>query len=124
MTRSQKALAAFFVVAGALHFIRPRSYEAIMPPQLPMHREAVYVSGVAEILGGLAVLDERTRPAARWWLIALLAAVFPANVHMALNPEQIRGLDLDRIPQWALWARLPLQAAAVVWVWRATRPRE
>ena len=120
MTRSQKALAAFFVTAGSLHFLRPRQYEAIMPPQLPMHREAVLVSGVAEIAGGVAVLDERTRPAARWWLIALLVAVFPANVHMAVNPEQVRGLDLDRIPRWALWARLPLQLAAIVWVWRAT----
>ena len=120
MSRSQKALAAFFVAAGTMHFLRPREYEAIMPPQLPMHREAVIVSGVAEIAGGVAVLPERTRPAARWWLIALLIAVFPANVHMAVNPEQVRGLDLDRIPRWALWARLPLQAAAILWVWRAT----
>lgn len=120
MTRSQKALAAFFVTAGSLHFIRPRAYEAIMPPYVPMQREAVLVSGAAEIAGGVAVLNESTRPAARWGLIALLLAVFPANVHMAVNPEQVRGLDLDRIPRWALWARLPLQAAALVWVWRAT----
>ena len=120
MTRSQKALAAFFVAAGSMHFIRPRSYEAIMPPQLPMHREAVIVSGAAEIAGGIAVVPTRTRRFARWWLLALLIAVFPANVHMAVNPEQVRGLDLDRIPRWALWARLPLQAAAIVWVWRAT----
>ena len=52
---------------------------------------------------------------------ALLVAVFPANVHMALNPEQVRGLDLDQIPRWALWARLPLQPLAMLWVWRATR---
>ena len=120
MTRSQKALAAFFVAAGSLHFIRPESYEAIMPPYVPLHREAVFASGVAEIAGGLAVLHKRTRPAARWGLIALLIAVFPANVHMAVNPEEVRGLDLDTVPRWALWARLPLQAAAVVWVWRAT----
>jgi uncharacterized membrane protein len=120
MTRSQKGLAAFFVTAGTMHFLRPRAYEAIMPPQVPMHREAVIVSGLAEVAGGVAVLPERTRPAARWWLIALLIAVFPANVHMAVNPEQVRGLDLDRIPRWALWARLPLQAAAIFWVWRAT----
>jgi uncharacterized membrane protein len=85
-----------------------------------MHREAVIVSGLAEIAGGVAVLPESTRPAARWWLIALLIAVFPANVHMAVNPHQVRGLDLDRIPRWALWVRLPLQGAAIAWVWRAT----
>ena len=46
--------------------------------------------------------------------------MFPANVHMAVNPEQIKGLDLDRVPRWALWGRLPLQLAAIIWVWRAT----
>ena len=63
----------------------------------------------------------RTRRLGRWWLLGLLLAVFPANVHMAVNPEQIRGLDLDRVPRWALWARLPLQPLAMLWVWRATR---
>ena len=79
------------------------------------------VSGVAEIVGGVAVVSRRSRRFARWWLLALLVAVFPANVHMAVNPEQVRGLDLDRIPRWALWARLPLQPLAMLWVWRATR---
>jgi uncharacterized membrane protein len=81
----------------------------------------VAISGVAEIAGGLAVLHPRTRSLARWGLLALLLSVFPANVHMAASPEQIEGLDLDRIPRWALWARLPLQPLAMLWVWRATR---
>jgi uncharacterized membrane protein len=119
--RSQRLLAAFFVAAGTMHFVRPRYYRAIMPPYVPRHREAVIVSGVAEIAGGAAVTARRTRPLARWWLIALLAAIFPANVHMAVNPEQVRGLDLDRIPRWTLWARLPLQPLMMWWVWRATR---
>jgi uncharacterized membrane protein len=121
MTRSQRLLAAFFTFAGTMHFVIPRSYEAIMPPSLPRHREAVIVSGLAEIAGGLAVIPRHSRHFARWWLLALLVAVFPANVHMALNPEQVRGLDLDRVPRWALWARLPLQPLAMLWVWRATR---
>ena len=79
------------------------------------------ISGVAEIAGGLAVLHPATRRFGRWWLLALLVAVFPANVHMAVNPEQIQGLDLNKIPRWALWARLPLQPLAMLWVWRATR---
>ncbi len=54
-------------------------------------------------------------------LLGLLVAVFPANVHMAVNPEQVRGLDLEKVPRWALWARLPLQPLAMLWVWRATR---
>jgi uncharacterized membrane protein len=121
VTRSQKALAGFFAFAGTMHFVIPRSYKAIMPPSLPYHREAVIVSGLAEIAGGAAVIPARSRRAARWWLLALLLAVFPANVHMAVNPEQVRGLDFDRVPRWALWARLPLQPLAMLWVWRATR---
>jgi uncharacterized membrane protein len=121
MTGSQKALAGFFASIGTLHFVIPRNFEAIMPPRFPMHREAVLVSGAAEIVGGAAIVPRRSRRFARWWLLALLLAVFPANVHMAVNPEQVPGLDLKRIPRWALWARLPLQPLAMLWVWRATR---
>jgi uncharacterized membrane protein len=115
-------LAAFFAFAGTMHFVRPRAYEAAMPPYLPAHREAVQVSGVAEIAGGLATIPSSTRPLARWWLLALLVAVFPANVHMALHPEDVagRGVPADRIPRWLLWARLPLQPLMMLWVWRAT----
>jgi uncharacterized membrane protein len=120
MRRSRIALAIFFVFAGTMHFVIPRRYEAIMPPWIPRHREAVIVSGIAEIAGGAAVVPAPTRRLARWWLIGVLAAVFPANVHMAVNPEQVAGLNLDRIPRWALWARLPLQPLMMLWVWRAT----
>jgi uncharacterized membrane protein len=122
VTWSRRLLAAFFSLSGALHFTIPRSYEAIVPPSIAdRKREAVVVSGIAEIVGGLAVLHPRSRGLARWWLLALLLAVFPANIHMAVSPEQIKGLDLNKIPRWALWARLPLQPLAMLWVWRATR---
>jgi len=122
VTAAQRGLAAFFTAAGIMHFVVPRRYEAIVPPYIPYHREVVAISGAAEVAGGLAVIPPATRrPFARWWLIALLVAVFPANVHMALHPEQVRGLDAARIPRWALWARLPLQPLMVWWVWRATR---
>jgi uncharacterized membrane protein len=122
MRLSQRLLAGFFVFAGTMHFVRPRYYEAIMPPYVPRHREAVVVSGAAEIAGGLAVISEGTRHFAGLWLVALLAAVFPANLHMALHPDQIRGLDPRRVRPWMLWARLPLQPLMMVWAWRATRP--
>jgi uncharacterized membrane protein len=121
MTGSQRALAAFFTLAGAMHFIRPREYEAIVPPYVPCHRELVVISGLAELAGAALVVPEATRRAGRWWLIALLAAVFPANIHMALHPDQIRGLDTERVPRWVLWVRLPLQPLMALWVWRATR---
>ena len=122
MSGSQRTLAAFFTFAGLMHFVIPRSYEATVPAWVRVPpREAVLVSGLAEIAGGLAVLAPATRrPFARWWLIALLVAVFPANVHMAVNPGEVRGLDLNRVPRWTLWARLPLQPLMVWWVWRAT----
>ena len=104
-----------------MHFVIPRSYEAIVPPWLPLRREAVAISGVAEIAGAAAVVPARSRRFARWWLLGLLVAVFPANVQMALHPEQVPGLGLKRVPRWALWARLPLQPLAMLWVWRATR---
>jgi uncharacterized membrane protein len=111
-------LGPFFIVAGALHFVRPRPYQAIVPPYVPRPREVVAVSGAAEIVGGVSSLSGRTPKFTRWWLTALLVAVFPANLHMALNPDQVRGLS---VPRWLLWARLPLQPVLVAWVWRATR---
>jgi len=122
MTLSRRLLALFFSTMGTLHFVIPRSFEAIVPPSIADHRrEAVAISGVAEIAGGLAVLHPATRRFGRWWLLGLLLSVFPANVHMAVSPEQVKGLDLNRIPRWTLWARLPLQPLAMLWVWRATR---
>ncbi len=106
---------------GTMHFVIPRSFEAIVPAWVPDKRQAVVVSGVAELAGAAALLHPATRRFGRWWLLSLLLAVFPANVHMAVSPEQIRGLDLNKVPRWALWARLPLQPLAMLWVWRATR---
>ncbi|MBN9624159.1 MAG: hypothetical protein J0H06_14625 [Actinobacteria bacterium] len=118
MRLSRTALAAFFSFAGIMHFVRPRPYEAIVPPPFPK-KESVAISGVAEIAGAMAVLHPATRPAGRWWLIGLLLAIFPANVWMAVSPEKVSGMG-SKIPRWALWARLPLQPLAMLWVWRAT----
>jgi uncharacterized membrane protein len=122
MGLSRAAVAAFFGFTGAMHFLRPRFFEAIVPPAIEARkREVVAISGAAEIAGAALVLPAATRRLGRWWLLGLLLAVFPANVHMAVNPEQIRGLDMRKFPRWALWARLPLQPLAMAWVWRATR---
>ena len=122
MNRSRLALAALFAYTGTMHFLKPRFFEAIVPPAIESAKqEVVAISGAAEIAGAVAVLHPATRRLGRWWLLALLVSVFPANVHMAVNPEQIRGLEMRRFPRWALWARLPLQPLAMLWVWRATR---
>ncbi|MBA2793697.1 MAG: DoxX family protein [Thermoleophilaceae bacterium] len=119
MTPLRKACGLTFVVAGTLHFLVPKRYEAIMPPYIPAHREMVLASGVAEVAGGLAVLTPGLEEPARWGLLALLAAVFPANVWMATNPDDIRGLPAQ-LPRWTLWARLPLQLAFGALVVKAT----
>jgi uncharacterized membrane protein len=117
-SRSRTILGAFFLAAGALHFLKPRPYESIVPDALPAHRELVYLSGLAEMAGGAGVLAEPTRRAAGWWLIATMLAVFPANITMAVEAERF-----EEIPEPLLWARLPLQAVIVYWIWRvALRP--
>lgn len=117
MTSSRTLLSVFFIGGGINHFIMPRTYESIVPPS--MRDDAarlVAISGVAEIAGGFGVLLPRTRRLSGLGLIALLAAVFPANLHMARNPDQFR-----RIPRSALYARLGLQPLMMRWAWRATR---
>ncbi|HEU4321794.1 MAG TPA: hypothetical protein VFS21_01480 [Roseiflexaceae bacterium] len=111
------ALGLLFVAAGLNHFRQPRFYLRMMPPYLPYHQELVDLSGYAEVALGALALVPGAEPAARWGLIALLAAVFPANLHMALNPERFR-----RFPRWALWLRLPLQAALIALVDWCLRP--
>jgi uncharacterized membrane protein len=115
MSTSQRILAAFWIGAGVNHFRVPKVYMAIMPDYFPAHREMVLWSGVAEIIGGAAVIAPGTRRFARWWLLGVLAAVYPANVDMALHPERFKS-----IPPVALWVRLPLQFACAWWVWKAT----
>jgi uncharacterized membrane protein len=109
---SRALLGLTFIAAGALHFVRPKMYEAIMPRYLPAHRELVLASGVAEIAGGAGVLHPKTRRAAGWWLIATLVAIFPANVEMAVHAERFK-----QFPRAALWARLPVQAVLIAWAW-------
>ena len=110
-------VAFFFVGAGVFHFARTDFFVSIVPPWLPAPLALVYVSGVCEILGGLGVLPAATRRLAGAGLLALLAAVYPANVEMALHPERFPDLSPA-----ALVARLPLQFVFAVWVWWATRP--
>ncbi|HTR73527.1 MAG TPA: hypothetical protein VMG80_08015 [Solirubrobacteraceae bacterium] len=117
MDRSRMALSAFFVSAGVNHFVMPKPYEAIVPASIKDDAgRLVALSGAAEIAGGIGVLLPGARRLAGLGLIALLAAVFPANVYMARNPEHFK-----RIPRWALYARLPLQPLMMRWAWRATR---
>jgi uncharacterized membrane protein len=118
MRRLLAAAGPFYVFAGVMHFVIPKVYERIMPPWLPAHRELVYASGVAEIVGGAALMhpDPKVRRFGGWFETATMAAVFPANVHMALNPDDFRD-----VPKPGLYARLPFQALFVGWALAAAR---
>lgn len=105
-----------FVLAGVNHFANPEVYVRIMPPYLPWHLTLVLVSGVAEVVLGALLLFQRHAALAGWGLIALLMAVFPANLHMALNPELF-----PRLSPTALWLRLPLQGVLITWAYWYTR---
>jgi uncharacterized membrane protein len=114
--RWRLAAAAFWLASGANHFLQPKFYKSIVPPPLDRWKGHVNVAaGVAELAGGAAIVSRRTRPAARWWLLATLLAVYPANIHMALRPERF-----PRHPRALLWARLPVQGLFALLTWRGT----
>ncbi|QKY21128.1 DoxX family membrane protein [Halolamina sp. CBA1230] len=113
-----------YAVAGVSHFLAPRAFARVVPPQLPRPKALVYLSGVAEIVLGIGVLFERTRRRSAWGIVALLIAVFPANVYTVTDdvaPELVpdRFADAARV---AAWLRLPFQAVLVGWAWLYTRP--
>lgn len=118
---SRALLSLLFVAAGLNHFRSTALYESIMPPYLPFPLALVYLSGLAEIAGGVGVAVPRTRRMAGWGLLTLLLAVFPANVYMATDKIVPAGYS---IPSTLLWARLPLQFVLMFWVWSAAlRPQ-
>jgi uncharacterized membrane protein len=115
-------MGVFYVFAGSMHFLRPDAYLPMMPPYLPWPAQLVFVSGIAEVLCGLGVLFPPTRKLAAWGTIALLVAVFPANVHVALHDVPLFGAKEGA---GALnWVRLPFQAVLIAWAWWYTRDTE
>jgi len=102
---------------GVDHFLNPDFYLSIMPPAFPLHSEAVYISGFFEVLGGVCVLIPRLRKIAGWGLVALLVAVYPANIYMAITPEAFPELSIS-----LLYTRLPLQFIFFYWAYSVTQP--
>ncbi len=106
--------AIFYIFAGVMHFAAPAFYLRIMPPYIPWHAAMVQISGVAEIAGGIGLLVPSVRRLAAWGLVALLIAVFPANIYAATSATAFSP---------ALWLRLPLQPILIWWVLACTRTR-
>ncbi|MGA1332338.1 MAG: MauE/DoxX family redox-associated membrane protein [Ilumatobacteraceae bacterium] len=111
MTRSEKLLAAFLLVAGVAHFLNPDFFDAIVPPWAPgSARFATYASGVAEILVGLGIVVKRTRRLALGSAAALFVAVYPANLYMAWDWR-----DRELADRLVAYGRLPLQIPMIWW---------
>jgi len=111
-----------YIGAGLLHFVVPELYVQIIPPMLPAPLALVYLSGIAEVAVGVGVLVPRTRRHAAWATVALLVAIFPANVYMATHGVVIEGAPGGGDPSaLARWARLPLQGVLILWALWYTR---
>ena len=116
--RSRAICTVVFVAAGLAHFAAPQFYRPMMPPWLPAHDLLILISGIAEVAGGIGLMVPRVRRAAAYGLIALLVAVFPANVQMLINAI---ADDASGPFQAGLWLRLPLQVVLIRWVWKVRR---
>lgn len=109
-------MSLIYFAAGIYHFVNPKFYLRIMPPYLPWHLPLVYASGICEIIVSVLLIPESTRPLGAWLTIALLVAVFPANIQMAVNFYQRQHPGL-----WIAIARLPLQIVLIFWAWIYTK---
>jgi uncharacterized membrane protein len=108
-------MAAFFVYAGISHFTKKNFFMKAMPPYIPKPEAMVIISGIAEIVFGLGLLFDQSKSYAAWGIIALLIAVFPANIYMATSGK------FKKIPQPLLWLRLPLQIVLIWWAYLYTK---
>lgn len=109
-TISLYSMAVLYIFAGIMHFAKPRMYLRMMPPWVPYHRFMVYASGALEVVLGIALLLPAWTSIAAWAVIALLIAVFPANVYMLTSGK-------FRIAPVLLWIRLPLQLVLILWAY-------
>jgi len=111
----KRVFAALFIIAGISHFVATGFFLKIMPPYLPFHLTLVLVSGVIEITLGILLLVPRYSSLATWGIIALLIAVFPANIYVYQHQE------LFPFPWFLHLLRLPLQGVLVLWAFVYTR---
>ena len=109
-------MAAFYIYAGYSHFKNPKFFYKITPPAIKKWQSPInIIVGIAEILGGIGLLIPATQSIAAWGIIALLVAVFPANIYHLTS----KGAG-TKVPMWGLWLRLPLQFVLIAWAWAYT----
>ena len=108
-------MASLYILAGIYHFVNPKFYLKIMPPYIPWHKTMNYLSGAAEIILGLLLLYPPYSTYAAWGIIALLIAIFPANVYHLTSAKAN-----SKILIWVLWLRIPFQGIFIWWAWYYT----
>ena len=113
-TIARLAMGIVFILASSLHFTASEAELKIIPAFLPLRREALYITGVLEFLGGvgLFVPNRKVQRASAWGLVGLLVAIFPANVYQAVENIKLGGFMNSSI---YLWGRLPFQAVFIAW---------
>lgn len=105
-------MAAMYILAGLIHFIKPRVYLGVMPAYIPAKKAMVFLSGIAEVVLGIALLFEETRALAVWGIIAMLVVFMTVHIDMLTN-EKLKG----RIPKWFIWLRIPMQFGLMYWAY-------
>jgi len=113
---SKYLLAIFMIVAGTMHFLNPEFFLKIVPPYLPLHKELVFISGVFEVLLGILLVVPKTSRMAAWGIVALLIAVFPANLYVYQHQDILPASPVVHL------LRLPLQGLFILWAYWHTRP--
>ena len=105
-------MAALYIFAGIMHFIKPKMYMRIMPKYLPNHKLLVLLSGIAEIILGFALLLTSTKSLAIYGIIAMLTVFLLVHFYMLSGKKASAG-----IPKWILILRIPLQFGLMYWAW-------
>ncbi|MBF8151106.1 DoxX family protein [Winogradskyella sp. F6397] len=105
-------MAAMYIVAGVMHFVKPKMYIRIMPRYLPSHKALVYLSGLAEILLGIGLCIPALKTIAIYGIIAMLAVFLLVHFYMLSGKKAAAG-----IPKWILILRIPLQFGLMYWAW-------
>ena len=122
-TLARFAMGILFILGSGMHFMASEAELKIIPEFLPLRREALYITGVFEFLGGLGLFvpNARVRRASAWGLVALLVVIFPANVYQAVKNIQLGGFMNTRLYQWG---RLPFQIVFIWWaLWCTSEKR-
>ena len=108
-------MGGLYVIAGIMHFLKPRMYLRIMPPYLPYHKELVFISGIIEIALGIAICIPALKNFAVYGLVAMLLIFLTVHFYMLSNEKGGAG-----IPKWILILRIPLQFVLIYWAWSYT----